>query len=184
VVIEFGGRTDFLSYMLVASIVTRRIHERWMEEKEKSSAKGQLGHPPQLVITLEEAHKFLSPEASHQTIFGTIAREMRKYNVTLLVVDQRPSGIDEEIRSQLGTRVVGALDDERDQAAVLEGVPDAKSLGVLIRNLEPKKQVLLSGYALPMPIVVEVRDYYGFAKSIKRAAAEGRPKRDIDLWDR
>ncbi len=185
VVIEFGGRTDFLSYMLVASIVTRRIHEQWRKEKERSSAEGKPGHPPQLVITLEEAHKFLSPEASHQTIFGTIAREMRKYNVTLLVVDQRPSGIDEEIRSQLGTRVIAALDDERDQAAVLEGVPDAKSLGVLIRNLEAKKQVLLTGYALPMPIVVEVRDYYPFAKSMRRAAGERRSKgTDVDLWER
>ncbi len=182
VVIEFGGKTDFLSYMLVSSIVTRRIHERWREEKEKASADGRIGHPPQLVITLEEAHKFLSPEAAHQTIFGTIAREMRKYNVTLLVVDQRPSGIDEEIRSQLGTRVIGALDDERDQGSVLEGVPDAKALRVLLNNLEAKKQVLLGGYALPMPIVVEVRDYYDFAKATRRAAGER--KREIDLWDR
>jgi DNA helicase HerA-like ATPase len=183
VVIEFGGRTDFLSYMLVASIVTRRIHERWRNEKEKASAAGTLGSPPQLVITLEEAHKFLSPEAANQTIFGTIAREMRKYNVTLLVVDQRPSGIDEEIRSQLGTRVVGALDDERDQASVLEGVPDARSLGVLIKNLEPKKQVLLTGYAMPMPIVVETRDYYGFAKAMRRAASET-DTNAADLWER
>ncbi|MEX0875312.1 MAG: ATP-binding protein [Actinomycetota bacterium] len=183
VVIEFGGHTDFLSYMLVASIVTRRIHNRWREEKEQSSADGKIGFPPQLVITLEEAHKFLSPEASNQTIFGTIAREMRKYNVTLLVVDQRPSGIDEEIRSQLGTRVVGALDDERDQSAVLEGVPDARALRVLLNNLEPKKQVLLGGYAMPMPIVIEVRDYYGFAKGTRRAVGE-RTGPDVDLWQR
>lgn len=185
VVIEFGGCTDFLSYMLVASILTRRIHERWRHEKEKASASGKLGHPPQLVITLEEAHKFLSPETSNSTIFGVIAREMRKYNVTLLVVDQRPSGIDEEIRSQLGTRVVGALDDERDQGAVLEGVPDARALRILLNNLEAKKQVLLGGYALPMPIVVETRDYYAFAKDVKRAAAGTRTKAgDVDLWER
>ena len=184
VVIEFGGKTDFLSYMLVSSIVTRRIHRRWQEEKEKASADGRVGHPPQLMITLEEAHKFLSPEASNQTIFGTIAREMRKYNVTLLVVDQRPSGIDEEIRSQLGTRVIASLDDERDQSSVLEGVPDARSLSVLIKNLEPKKQVLLTGYAMPMPIVVEVRDYYAFAKAMKRSRDKKQTGPDVDLWER
>jgi uncharacterized protein len=183
VVIEFGGRTDFLSYMLVSSIVTRRIHQRWRQEKEKASAEGKVAHPPQLVITLEEAHKFLSPEAANQTIFGTIAREMRKYNVTLLVVDQRPSGIDEEIRSQLGTRVVGSLDDDRDQAAVLEGVPDSKALRVLLNNLEPKKQVLLGGYALPMPIVVETRDYYLFASELKKGRS-GTSSSDVDLWER
>jgi DNA helicase HerA-like ATPase len=185
IVIEFGGKTDFLSYMLVSSIVTRRIHECWREEKEKSSADGRIGHPPQLVITLEEAHKFLSPEASNSTIFGVIAREMRKYNVTLLVVDQRPSGIDEEIRSQLGTRIIGALDDDRDQAAVLEGVPDSRALKVLLNNLEPKKQVLLGGYAMPMPIVVETRDYYAFAKDIKRSMSGKRSSDpDVDLWKR
>jgi len=183
VVVEFGSQ-KFLAYMLVSSILTRRIHARWMEEKEKATAQGRPAHPPQLVITLEEAHKFLSPEASNQTIFGTIAREMRKYNVTLLVVDQRPSGIDEEIRSQLGTRVVGALDDDRDQQAVLEGVPDARALRVLINNLEPKRQVLLGGYALPMPIVVEVRDYYTFAKSMRRTAGEQSKGPDVDLWER
>src|SRR5919106_2054072 len=169
--------------MLVSSIDTAGIHSRWKEEKEKASADGRIGHPPQLMITLEEAHKFLSPEASNQTIFGTIAREMRKYNVTLLVVDQRPSGIDEEIRSQLGTRVVAALDDERDQSSVLEGVPDARALKVLIKNLEPKKQVLLTGYAMPMPIVVEVRDYYGFAKVMRKAAGDMETQA-ADLWER
>ncbi len=188
VVIEFGRQTSFLAYMLVSSILSRRIHARWQEEKEKASADGRLGHPPQLMITLEEAHRFLSPEAASQTIFGTIAREMRKYNVTLLVVDQRPSGIDEEVRSQLGTRVVAALDDERDQGAVLSGVPDAKALRILLNNLEAKKQVLLSGYALPMPIVVDVEDYYAFAKAMRRQASETQdgdpPVGDLDLWGR
>ncbi|HVE91254.1 MAG TPA: ATP-binding protein, partial [Actinomycetota bacterium] len=184
VVIEFGRQTSFLAYMLVSSILTRRIHGVWQEAKEKASADGVIGHPPQLIITLEEAHKFLSPEAAGQTIFGTIAREMRKYNVSLLVVDQRPSGIDEEVASQLGTRVIAALDDDRDQAAVLSGVPDAGAQKVLINNLEPKKQVLLSGYAMPMPIVVEVRDYYPFAKQMRRRAAGGGPDGGpkVDLW--
>ena len=53
-----------------------------------------------------------------QTIFGTIARELRKYNVTLLIVDQRPSGIDPEVMSQIGTRVTCLLDDESDIRAV------------------------------------------------------------------
>jgi DNA helicase HerA-like ATPase len=170
VVLEFGGQTSLLAYMLVANILTRHIHERWRAEKERASAEDRPDHPPQLTITIEEAHKFLSPEAAAQSIFGTIAREMRKYNVGLLVVDQRPSGIDEEVRSQLGTRVVGALDDERDQNAVLAGLPDGGALRILINNLEPKKQVLLAGYAMPMPIVIDVDDYYEFFGRIKRAA--------------
>jgi DNA helicase HerA-like ATPase len=67
-----------------------------------------------LLITIEEAHKFLNPIAARQTIFGIIAREMRKYYVSLLVVDQRPSGIDEEIISQIGTKIIAQLNDEKD----------------------------------------------------------------------
>ncbi len=179
VVLEFGGQTSLLAYMLVANILTRHIHDRWRSEKEAASAEDRIDHPPQLTITIEEAHKFLSPEAAAQSIFGTIAREMRKYNVGLLVVDQRPSGIDEEVRSQLGTRVIGSLDDERDQQAVLAGLPDANAMRVLINNLEPKKQVLLAGYAMPMPIVVDVDDYYDFfmrMRQDKSAIAQ------IDPW--
>jgi hypothetical protein len=103
--------------------------------------------------------------------------------VSLLVVDQRPSGIDEEVRSQFGTRIVAALDDDKDQQAVLSGVPDANAQRILINNLEPKKQVLLAGYAMPMPIVVEVRDYYAFAKKMRKETTESRRGgKDLDLW--
>jgi DNA helicase HerA-like ATPase len=171
VVLEFGGQTNLLAYMLVANILTRRIHQEWQAAKEEALAIDRADYPPQLTITIEEAHKFLSPEAAAQSIFGTIAREMRKYNVGLLVVDQRPSGIDDEVRSQLGTRVIASLDDERDQQAALAGLPDGGGLKILINNLEPKKQVLLSGYALPMPIVVDVDDYYEFFRRIRREQA-------------
>ena len=81
--------------------------------------------PKKLMITIEEAHKFLNPQAARQTIFGTIAREMRKYYVSLLVVDQRPSGIDPEIISQIGTKIVAQLNDEKDIQAVLTGINNA-----------------------------------------------------------
>jgi hypothetical protein len=168
VVLEFGGQTSLLAYMLVANVLTRRIHERWRTEKEAAAADGRHDHPPQLTITIEEAHRFLSTEASSASIFGQIAREMRKYHVGLLVVDQRPSGIDEEVRSQLGTRIIASLDDERDQNAALAGLPDGPAMRVLINNLEPKEQVLLAGYAMPMPIVVDVDDYYEFFGDLRR----------------
>jgi hypothetical protein len=178
VVLEFGRQTRLLAYMLVANILTRKIHERWQTEKEAAVADGRHDHPPQLVITIEEAHKFLSSETAGQSIFGEIAREMRKYNVGLLVVDQRPSGIDDEVRSQLGTRIIAALDDDRDQQAALAGLPDGGAMKVLVNNLEPKKQVLLTGYALPMPIVIDVDDYYAFFQGVRRETAGAFTGRD------
>lgn len=115
--------------------------------------------PKQLMIVIEEAHKFLNPQAARQTIFGTIAREMRKYYVSLLIVDQRPSGIDPEILSQIGTKIVAQLNDERDIQAVLMGTPQASQLRAVLASLESKKQVLLLGHAVAVPMVIESRNY-------------------------
>ena len=115
--------------------------------------------PKKLLITIEEAHKFLNPQAAKQTIFGVIAREMRKYYVSLLVVDQRPSGIDQEIISQIGTKIVAQLNDEKDIQAVLTGVSGAQALRSILASLDTKKQALLLGHAVTMPVVVQTREY-------------------------
>ncbi|MBA7674884.1 hypothetical protein ES703_83109 [subsurface metagenome] len=102
-------------------MLARRIYAQYQERMEKAMAENT-APPTPLVITIEEAHRFLNPGVSSQTIFGTIAREMRKYNVTLLVIDQRPSGIDDEVLSQIGTKITFHLDNERDIDSVLAGV--------------------------------------------------------------
>ena len=57
---------------------------------------------------------------------------MRKYYVSLLVVDQRPSGIDPEILSQIGTKIIAQLNDENDIQAVLTGSNNANHLRTII----------------------------------------------------
>ena len=125
--LEFGRYRDITAYILVANMLTRRIYTQYQERTEKAMAEGR-HRPSPLVITIEEAHKFLNPEVASQTIFGTIAREMRKYNVTLLVIDQRPSGIDDEVMSQLGTKITCLLDNEKDIDSVLAGVSGKNEL--------------------------------------------------------
>jgi DNA helicase HerA-like ATPase len=160
VILEFGKESSLLSYMLVSNILTRRIHERYIEKSEKFMRTGRAAdRPKQLMITIEEAHKFLSPSLAKQTIFGTIAREMRKYFVSLLIVDQRPSGIDDEVLSQIGTRITALLNDEKDISAVLVGVSGAEGLRSVLASLDTKQQALIMGHAVPMPIVVRTRDY-------------------------
>lgn len=159
VVLEFGRYGNELeAYILVANYLTRRIHRQYVEKVEK--ALGDAAHePPQLLITIEEAHKFLDPAIASQTIFGIIARELRKYNVTLLVVDQRPSGIDEEVMSQIGTRVTALLDNDRDINAVLTGISGAQSLREVLARLDTRQQAIIMGHAVPMPVVVKTRNY-------------------------
>jgi DNA helicase HerA-like ATPase len=160
IVLEFGRQTSMLAYLLVANIISRRIHEQYVRKSELFYAsQDSKDEPRHLVITIEEAHKFLNPATARQTIFGTIAREMRKYYVSLLVVDQRPSGIDEEVLSQLGTKITALLNDEKDIQSVLTGVSNASGLRSVLASLDSKQQALVLGHAVPMPIVVKTRNY-------------------------
>src|SRR5207247_9169663 len=104
VVLEFGRHRSLDAYILVANVLTRRIHERYVYRMDLAAG-DRAKMPRPLVITIEEAHKFLNPQVAHLTIFGTIARELRKYNVTMLVVDQRPSSIADDVMSQVATRL-------------------------------------------------------------------------------
>ena len=160
IVLEFGQQTSLLCYLLVANIITRRIHHEYVNRSERYFAtRDPADQPRHLVITIEEAHKFLNPIAARQTIFGIIAREMRKYYVSLLIIDQRPSGIDEEVLSQVGTKVIALLNDEKDISAVLTGVSNAAGLKSVLASLDSKQQALVMGHAVPMPVVIRAREY-------------------------
>lgn len=159
VVLEFGNYGNTMAaYILVANYLTRRIHGRYVRQKNLASG-GKADEPKPLVIVIEEAHKFLDPKIASHTIFGVIARELRKYNVTLLIVDQRPSGIDDEVMSQIGTRVTCLLDNEADIRAVFSGVSGASALREVLARLDTRQQALILGHAVPMPVVIRTRDY-------------------------
>ena len=158
VILSFGDYESDLDYLLVSNLLTRKIREAWEELTNAFRSHGG-AEPRPLVIAVEEAHKLLNREMASQTSFSTIAREMRKYYVTLLIIDQRPSQIYDEVMSQLGTRVSGWLGDENDIAAVLSGLAGRDALRGMLARLQPKEEVLLLGWGVPMPILVRSRRY-------------------------
>jgi len=184
VVLEFGRYRDITTYILVANMLSRRIYAQYQSRVEKADAAAKESLKPRpLVITIEEAHKFLNPEVASQTIFGKIAREMRKYNVTLLVIDQRPSGIDSEVMSQMGTKITCLLDNDRDIDSVLAGVSGRNELKSVLAKLAAKQQALIFGHAVPMPVAFQPREY-GSAQSYRDFAPQKDVTEDIEkLWD-
>ncbi len=158
VILSFGRFESDLDYLLVSNLLTRRIRQAWEKRTNDYRTSGE-GEPRPLVVVLEEAHKLLNREMAAQTTFSTIAREMRKYYVTLLIVDQRPSQIYDEVMSQLGTRISGWLGDSDDIRAVLSGLAGRDSLRGLLARLQPKEEVLLLGWGVPMPLPVSSRRY-------------------------
>ena len=158
VILSFGDNETDLDYLLVSNLLTRRIREEW-ERKTNAFRSSGTEEPRQLVIVVEEAHKLLNRDLASQTTFSTIARELRKYYVTLLVIDQRPSQIYDEVMSQLGTRISGWLGDEDDIRAVLSGLAGRDALRGMLARLQPKEEVLLLGWGVPMPLPVKSRRY-------------------------
>ncbi len=159
VVLSFGSHESDLDYLLVTNMITRQIRERWEQSTNKFRSGQEKREPRPLVIAVEEAHKLLNREMASQTAFSTIAREMRKYYVTLLIIDQRPSQIYDEVMSQLGTRISGWLGDEADISAVLSGLAGRDALRGMLARLQPREEVLLLGWGVPMPIPVRSRRY-------------------------
>lgn len=158
IILSFGKYESDLDYLLVSNLLTRRIRAAWEKRTNDFRARGEK-EPRPLVIVVEEAHKLLNREMAAQTTFSTIAREMRKYYVTLLIVDQRPSQIYDEVMSQLGTRISGWLGDEDDIHAVLSGLAGRDVLRGMLARLQPKEEVLLLGWGMPMPLPVRSRRY-------------------------
>lgn len=196
VVLEFGRYGDKLdAYMFVANFLTRRIHARYVERKEAAFG-DTAADPTPLMIVIEEAHKFLDPAVVHHTIFATIARELRKYNVTLFVIDQRPSQIDSEVMSQIATRISLLITNEKDVNAVLEGVSGADALRDVLARLDTKQQALILGHTVPIPVVIQTRTYdMDFYKSmgwktddeliaaLRQNASKMRGKEDFDGFE-
>ena len=179
VVLSFGKHESDLDYLLVSNLLTRKIRERWEHRTNQFRTTGK-DEPRPLVIVLEEAHKLLNREMASQTTFSTIAREMRKYYVTLLIVDQRPSQIYDDVMSQLGTRISGWLGDEDDIRAVLSGLAGRDALRGMLARLQPKEEVLLLGWGIPMPLPVRSRRYDDhFWEEVLGKAAAQRTEKDI-----
>ncbi len=160
IILSFAEHQSDLDYLLVSNLLTRRIRAAWEQRTDEFRSKNNNGKEPRpLVIAIEEAHKLLNREMASQTSFSTIAREMRKYYVTLLIVDQRPSQIYDEVLSQLGTRISASLGDEDDIHAVLSGLAGRDTLRGMLAHLQPKEEVLLLGWGVAMPIPVRSRRY-------------------------
>ncbi|OLS14336.1 MAG: hypothetical protein RBG13Loki_1985 [Promethearchaeota archaeon CR_4] len=145
VVLNFGSYAeDKANYMFVANLVTRRVRKEFQE-------RGKQYH--KTVILLEEAHKFLDREVARHSIFGKIAREMRKYGLTIGFVDQRPSEIMTEVFSQLANRFILRLSDPKDIDAALSGVGEASLWRGILRGL-PKWQVVAMGTSITVPSIL------------------------------
>lgn len=114
------------------------------------------GEAPPFVLVVDEAHRFLpvEEESFAKTALRTVAREGRKFAASLVIASQRAVGLDRDVLSQCGTKVVLRMDSPTD-IAVLK--PVLGSYARLLPHL-PTGVALVAGVATRHPVLVEVRE--------------------------
>jgi DNA helicase HerA-like ATPase len=112
-----------------------------------------------IVIAIEEAHTFLPADrnANSKTkeIAAKIAREGRKFGVSLIVVSQRPSKLDQDILSQMGSLAVSRITQPKDQSYIMESTEFvSEEMAGFLPSLNVGEVVLLGQWVV-LPSVVK-----------------------------
>ncbi|EMM5787088.1 ATP-binding protein [Pseudomonas aeruginosa] len=162
-VIDLSG-VPFEVLSITVSLISRLIFEYGYIYKRIRCAANpseKINNDVPILLVYEEAHKYvpnseLSKYRSSKVSIERIAKEGRKYGVTLLLASQRPSEISETIFSQCSNFIAMRLTNPADQGYVKKLLPD--SLGSLIDKMTSFRQgeALLVGESIILPSIVQI----------------------------
>ena len=135
-----------------------------------------------ILLICEEAHRYVpneknADESSVGRILSRIAKEGRKYGISLGLITQRPSDLAEGVLSQCGTIISMRLNNDRDQSFVKAAMPEG-ARGFLdsipaLRN----RECIICGEGVSIPIRVTFDELEEF----KRPASED--PSFSDMWN-
>lgn len=162
-VIDLSG-VPFEVLSITVSLISRLIFEYGYFYKRLRNAKDpneKINNDIPILLVYEEAHKYvpnsdLVKYRSSKKSIERIAKEGRKYGVTLLLASQRPSEISETIFSQCNNFIAMRLTNPVDQGYVKKLLPD--TLGTLIDKMPSLKQgeALIVGESIILPSIVQI----------------------------
>ncbi|MGB2590655.1 MAG: ATP-binding protein [Candidatus Acidiferrum sp.] len=116
-----------------------------------------------IAIVCDEAHLYLpikeetdATEKRALDVFERIAKEGRKYGVSLLVVSQRPSDVSRTILSQCNNFLVLRLTNDQDQGVVRRLMPESMAGLTEILPLLDVGEALLLGDAVLLPTRIKL----------------------------
>lgn len=124
-----------------------------------SGRNGLLNKP--LILFVDEAHNFIGKKlgidenATRLDAFEMIAKEGRKYGLSLCLATQRPRDITEDVLSQIGTLIVHRLTNDRDREVVEKACGEIdKSASSFLPNLKPGEAAII-GSDFPIPLTIQ-----------------------------
>ena len=120
------------------------------------------GRNPMLLVC-EEAHCYAPAEPNGKFLptrqaLAKIAKEGRKYGISLALVSQRPSDIDASILSQCGTAIAMRLSTERDQQVVRGTADRGSPQGIDLLPLLADREAIVVGQGVLMPMRIRFSD--------------------------
>jgi DNA helicase HerA-like ATPase len=116
---------------------------------------------PPVLLVCEEAHRYVPADerlgfAATARTMTRIAKEGRKYGLSLGVVTQRPAELAPEALSQCGTIFAMRLTNELDQELVARSIPDAARGMLGAMPSLPTRHAIVCGEAVPIPMRVQI----------------------------
>jgi DNA helicase HerA-like ATPase len=111
-----------------------------------------------IVIVLEEAQNYIAEkkESVAKTVFERIAREGRKYGISLVVCSQRPSELSKTVLSQCNSFIIHRLQNPEDQKYVKGLVSSANSDMLDQLPIIPQQHAIITGDCVRTPIQVRI----------------------------
>ena len=123
-------------------------------------SRGEAQRP--ILLVCEEAHRYVPNErnadgSSVGRILSRIAKEGRKYGVSMGLITQRPSDLAEGVLSQCGTIISMRLNNDRDQAFVRAAMPEgARGFLDAIPALRNRECIMVGeGVATPVRVTFD-----------------------------
>jgi hypothetical protein len=132
-----------------------------------------------VTLVCDEAHVYIPNDfqlsASEKRMLGTfeeIAKEGRKFGMTLFPASQRPSELNKTIMAQCANFIVSKLNNENDKSMIKGMLPAGDESVIDSTTTFRPGEVIIVGDAVPIPLKIQV------------CLAKERPQsRTIDFWD-
>ncbi|MGG7517551.1 ATP-binding protein [Allorhizobium undicola] len=110
-----------------------------------------------MLVVCEEAHRYVPADPSlgffpTRQAIARIAKEGRKYGVSLGIVTQRPGELDQTILSQCSTVFAMRLANDRDQDIIRSALPDSSISTTSFISSISNGEAIAFGEAVPVPM--------------------------------
>lgn len=157
-IIDLSG-IPFEVLSLVVSLISRLVFDFCFHYKSMKKDNNEIP----FLLVLEEAHNYIPQNqgAKYHSVkksIERIAKEGRKYGLSLMIVSQRPSEISETIFSQCNNFVAMRLTNPTDQQYVKRLMPDSVSAITDTLPILEKQEALIIGDSIPIPTIVKIKE--------------------------